>query len=197
MRRCLVAAALLAAAAALPARASAQEPGGGSRGFVFGLGGGISSVRDARTDERGTGAMFNLRAGFRVGRGITPVVEVAGHRLFDELLPIGTAATSPVLKTAAMLASVQVELPRAFYVRPGVGWGNHAFVVPDSATTDEGLLYTAHESGSAAELAVGRTLVVARVVPIAIEGVALWTRGGDNSGNRLSVGVQLVALLRP
>ena len=196
MHQGVVIAALLIIAASLPARASAQPSTKPPRGLLLGLGGGVSSVRDSRTDEQGSGAVFNLRAGLGMGRGITPMVEVTGHRVFDEWLPIGYTTSSAVLKTGAVLASVQVELPRSFYVRPGVGYGNHAFVAPDSATTDDGYFYTAHESGSAASLTIGRTLLAARPAVVAIEGTALWTRGGDVSGNRRSLGVQVIAMLR-
>jgi hypothetical protein len=156
----------------------------------------MSGVRDAHTDERGTGVGFHLRAGWGLSRGVTPMVEVAGHRMFDESLPLHEAAADPVLKTSAVLASVQVELSRAFYVRPGVGFGNHVFAVPDPAAGDEEPLSTGIESGPAAGLALGRTFVVARTVPIAIEGVALWSRGGENTDTRWAAGIQAVVLLR-
>lgn len=199
MRRlCSPATALvLIAAAALPPRASAQEPSGSPRGPVVGFGAGVSGVRDSRTDQQGAGAALHMRAGWRLGRGITPMVEAGAHRMFDELLPARTAATSRVLKTWAVLASVQVELPRAFYVRPGVGVGDHAYAVTAPAVDgDEAGLPVRHESGRAAGLALGRTIVVARVVPVAIEGVALWSKGGESTGTRWSAGIQAVALLR-
>jgi hypothetical protein len=104
--------------------------------------------------------------------------------MFDKLLPTREAATSRVLKTSVLLASVQVELPHAFYVRPGVDVGDHAFAVPNPAADDGEALSVRHESGPAAGLALGRTIVVARVVPVAVEGVALWSRGGEATGTR-------------
>lgn len=191
MRHRLVLAGLLIAAALLPVPMPAQV--GRRSGVTLGFGAGLSSVHDSRTGEQGSGATFNLRAGYTVVCGVSPMMEVSGHRMFDERLPIGYAATSPVLKSAGLIVSVQMELPGSFYVRPGFGSGIHAFVDPDSAATEFGSLYTDHETGRAASLAVGRTIAGV----LAVEGSALWTRGGKISGNRLSLALQLVVAGNP
>ena len=188
--------ALLLAATALPARAAAQQSKAPPRGFLLGIGGGRSSVRDSRTDEQGSGGMISFRIGAGVGRGITPMVEAVGHRLSDVALPERVATAEHVLSTSAFLASVQVELPASFYARPGVGSAYHQFVAPDSATDEDGALYADIETVPAASLALGRTMLVARPLVVAVEGTALWTRNGEVSGDRRSLCIQVIAMVR-
>lgn len=192
----LVLVGLLVAAAVFPAQAAAQLSKGPPRGFLFGIGGGMGSVRDSRADEQGSGGMISFRIGAGVGRGITPMVEAVGHRLPDVALPERVATTEHVLTTSAFLASVQVELPASFYVRPGVGSAYHQFVAPDSATNEYGALYADVETVPAASLAIGRTMLVARPLVVAVEGTSLWTRNGEVSGDRRSLSVQVIAMVR-
>jgi len=172
----------------------AQRPDDG-RGPFLGLGAGMGMVHDGRYGEQGAGPILHVRAGWRLARAVTLMLEGGGYRMLDESLPSHEAATPHVLKTSSLLASVQVGLPRSFFVRPGIGMADHGFAVSDPFPNDD-VAMVAHETRPAAGLALGRTMVVARVVPVAIEGVALWSRGSESTGTRWSAGIQAVALLR-
>jgi hypothetical protein len=199
------------AASALAAPAALAQGAGDLRGPFIGVGAGMGSVRDQNLDEQRVGAMLHARAGWGLGHGIAPMLELGVHGLGDDqprngdvviINPSGGGQTTQVvrspsvLNTVSLLASVQVGLPRAFYVRPGLGVASHAFAVYNLFGTDTPTAETSHEAGPAAGFALGRTMNLAGRFPVAVEGVALWTGGEDSTGSRWAAGVQVVPMIR-
>jgi hypothetical protein len=203
-----MAAAFVAASAAIgPSAARAQEAGE-LRGPFVGVGAGMGNVRDQNLDEQRIGAMLHARVGWGLAHGVTPMLELGVHGLGDDeprngdiviINPSGATQVmrSPsVLNTVSLLASLQVGLPRAFYVRPGIGVASHAFAVYNLFGTDTPTAETSHEAGPAAGIALGRTMNVAGRIPVAVEGIALWSGGEDSTGARWAAGVQVVPMIR-
>jgi len=193
-----------AALASSPGAAQVADP----RGPFVGIGVGVGDVRDSNLEDHRFGPLLHVRAGWALG-GVAPMVEVNFSGLGDdEPLATDFAFVNPsiggepvmirrpsVLSTVSVLASVQVGLPGAFYVRPGVGIGSHAFAVY-RLDTDAPMAETSHEAGPAAGLAIGRTLSLSRRFPVAVEGVAYWTGGEDSTGSRWAAGIQVVPMIR-
>jgi hypothetical protein len=202
-------AAVSAALALAPSGGSAQVPGG-LRGPFIGVGVGLENLRDPGRDDQRFGAMLHARAGIGLG-SVAPMLEVGFRGLgddepsIDDVViitaqpvgePIGGLRKPSMLSTISVLASVQVGLPGAFHVRPGVGLGSHAFPVYNLFGTDTPVASTSHEAGLAAGLALGRTMNVAGRFPVAIEAVGLWSGGEDSTGSRWAAGVQVVPMIR-
>jgi hypothetical protein len=207
----LVALAALSTALALaPSGGSAQLPDG-VRGPFAGVGVGMGNVRDQNLDAQRIGAMLHARLGWGLGRAVAPMLEVGVHGLGDEEPRNGdiviidpsnggqmtqVVRTPEVLNTVSVLASVQVGLPAAMYVRPGIGLGRHAFPVYNLFGTDPPTAGTSHEGGPAAGIALGRTMNPSGRFPVAVEGVVLWSGGEDGTGSRWAAGVQIVPMIR-
>jgi hypothetical protein len=198
---------LCVAASALGSPARAQGAGD-LRGPFIGVGAGMGNVRDQNLEEQRIGVMLHARAGWGLGHGIAPMLELGVHGLGDDQPRNGDiviindlGATQvvrrpSVLNTVSLLASVQVGLSGAMYVRPGIGLGSHAFAAYNLFSDDTPTAETSHEAGPALGLALGRTMNVAGRFPIAVEGVALWTGGEDSTGSRWAAGVQIVPMIR-
>jgi hypothetical protein len=206
-----IAAAFVAALAVAGAPAAQAQGGGELRGPFVGVGAGMENVRDQNLDEQRIGAMLHARVGWGLGHAVAPMLELGVHGLGDDqprngdvviINPSGGGQTTQVMRspsvlnTVSLLASVQVGLPRAFYVRPGVGVASHAFAVYNLFGTDAPTAETSHEAGPAAGIALGRTMNLAGRFPVAVEGVALWTGGEDSTGSRWAAGVQIVPMIR-
>jgi hypothetical protein len=206
-----IAAVVVAASAALGSRAAQAQGDGELHGPFVGVGVGMGNVRDQDLDEQRIGAMLHARAGWGLGHGITPMLELGVHGLGDDqprngdvviINPSGGGQTTQVMRmpsvlnTVSLLASVQVGLPGAMYVRPGVGVASHAFATYNLFGTDTPTAETSHEAGPAAGIALGRTMNLAGRFPVAVEGVALWTGGEDSTGSRWAAGIQVVPMIR-
>jgi hypothetical protein len=203
-----IAAVFMAASAALDSSAAHAQGAGELRGPFVGVGAGMGNVRDQNLDEQRVGAMLHARVGWGLGHGVAPMLELGVHGLGDDqprngdvviINDVGATQVirSPsVLNTVSLLASVQVGLPRAFYVRPGVGVASHAFATYNLFGTDAPTAETNHEAGPAAGIALGRTMNLAGRFPVAVEGIALWTGGEDSTGSRWAAGVQVVPMIR-
>jgi hypothetical protein len=191
--------------ALVPARAAAQAE---VRGPFVGAGGGVGNVAKQDVDDSRFGLMLHARAGWRLGHALAPMVEVGIHGLGDDEPRNGDIViTNPsggtqvvrrpsMLSTLSVLASLQVGLPGAYYVRPGVGVGYHAFPSYNLFGSDLATAETSHEAGPAAGIAIGRTLNVAGRFPIAVEGIGLWSHGEDSTGSRWAAGLQVVPMIR-
>ena len=206
-----VAAFVAASTAAIGSSAAHAQGGGELRGPFVGVGAGMGNVRDQDLDEQRVGAMLHARVGWGLGHAITPMLELGVHGLGDDqprngdiviITPPGGGQSTQVvrspsvLNTVSLLASLQVGLPRAFYVRPGIGVGSHAFAAYNLFGTDTPTAETSHEAGPAAGIALGRTMNLAGRFPVAVEGVALWSGGEDSTGSRWAAGVQVVPMIR-
>ena len=101
-----------------------------------------------------------------------------------------------VLNTQSVLLSLQVGVPDQVYVRPGIGLGRHAFASYLVGQSSVERAEVSHEGGLAAGLALGRVFSVAQRVPMAVEGVVLWSGGEDSTGSRWAAGLQVVPQLR-
>lgn len=191
----LVSAAVLAAS---PEVAEAQA-------FV-GVGGNVSMIGQRETDTGATRPGLNGRVGFGVGRGVAVVLEASLYGLGDDVpqpddYQGGELIHRPeVLRTDAVLASVQLSLGGGLYVRPGVGLGRHAFasyLVTGSGPEEHAYdAEVSHEAGLAAGLAVGTTLQASPRLSVALEAVALFSQGEDSSAGRRVFGLQIVPLFR-
>jgi hypothetical protein len=202
---------VLAAAAALalaPSPGSAQAAGESGGPFV-GVGVGVGNVQDQTLDQHRVGPMLHARAGWSFG-STAVMLEGAWHGLGDEQARIGDVVIiapsqggtqtqvvrrPEVLQTMSLLASVQVGLPHALYVRPGAGLAWHSFPVYE-LFGDTQSAEMSEEAGLAAQLAVGRTLRLSRRFPVAVEAIALWSGGEDSTGARWAAGIQIVPMLR-
>ena len=201
-------AALCVAASAVGAPAALAQGAGDLRGPFIGVGVGMGNVRDQNLDEQRIGAILHARAGWGLGHGIAPMLELGVHGLGDDQPRNGDiviindlGATQvvrrpSVLNTVSLLASVQVGLPGTMYVRPGIGVGSHAFATYNLVSDDTPTAETSHEAGLAAGIALGRTMNLAGRFPVAVEGVALWTGGEDSTGSRWAAGIQIVPMIR-
>jgi hypothetical protein len=203
MRRCFVGA-VLAAAAALPLPAHAQQ------GPFVGFGVGVGNVKDQNLNQHRVGVMLHARAGWGFSRSSAVILEGGWFGLGDEQASTNDVVfvTPPagegdwavvrhprVLQTMSLLASVQVGLPGDLYVRPGVGVAWHSFPVYH-VDSDAMSAEMSEEAGPAAQLAVGRTLRLSRRVPVAVEAIGLWSGGEDSTGARWAAGVQVVPMIR-
>jgi len=199
---------LCVAASALGSPAARAQGAGDLRGPFIGVGAGMGNVRDQNLGEQRIGVMLHARAGWGLGNGITPMLELGVHGLGDDQPRNGDiviindlGATQvvrrpSVLNTVSLLASVQVGLPGTTYVRPGIGLGSHAFAAYSLFGDDTPTAETSHEAGLAAGIALGRTMNLAGRFPVAGEGVALWTGGEDSTGSRWAAGIQIVPMIR-
>src|SRR3954471_24044188 len=146
-----IAGVVVAASAAVGSTAVHAQGGGELRGPFIGVGAGMGNVRDQNLDEQRIGAMLHARARWGLGHGVTPMLELGVHGLGDDqprngdvviINPSGGGQTTQVMRTpsvlntVSLLASVQVGLAGAMYVRPGVGVASHAFAVYNLFGTD-------------------------------------------------------------
>jgi len=197
MRTTLFRTVFLAAAAAIalaPGNAAAQS------GFFIGVGGGVSNVRDTGAELSTIRPSLHLRAGYAIRPAVALMVEFTqtgiGAQPRDSVVIDGTVVRADhQLSTSVLLLSAQLGDPRSVYVRPGIGFGRHAFTAfmptPGGGYVSE----TSHEAGIAAGLAVGHEFALSGF-PISTEATALWTSGEDSSSPRVSLGVQLVHDIR-
>ena len=201
--------ALLAVQTVGSSRASAQAAGS-LRGPFVGIGAGVGEVRDQTLEDHRFGVLLHARAGWGLAHAIAPMLEVNFSGLGDDeplqsdivfITPSAGVEQTQVarrpstLSTFSVLASVQVGLPGAFYVRPGVGVASHAFPVYDFSD-DTPTAGTSHEAGPSAGIAIGRTMNLSRRFPIAVEGIAHWSGGEDSTGSRWAAGIQVVPMIR-
>lgn len=197
MRTSLFRTVFLAAAAAIvlaPVSASAQP------GFFVGVGGGVSDVRDTEADLSTIRPSLHLRAGYAIRPSVALMVEFTqtgiGAQPRDSVVIDGSVVRADhQLSTSVLLLSAQFGAPRSIYVRPGVGFGRHAFTVFTPAPEDGYIPETSHEAGIAAGLAVGHEFPLSGF-PISAEATALWTQGEDSSSPRVSLGIQFVHDIR-
>lgn len=187
----------VAAAAAIvlaPGGAAAQASAG--TGFFIGVGGGVSDVRDTEADLSTLRPSLHLRAGYAIRPAVAVMVEFTqtgiGAQPRDSVVIDGSVVRADhQLSTSVLLVSAQLGDPRSIYVRPGVGFGRHAFTVFAPAPGGGYSPETSHEAGIAAGIAVGHEFAV-RGFPVSAEATTLWTSGEDSSSPRLSLGLQFV-----
>jgi hypothetical protein len=187
-----------------PGRAAAQ---GGVQGRFVGAGVGVGHVANPDLGDARFGLMLHARAGWGLPHALAPMLEMSMHGLGDDEPRNGDVVVTPsggtqvvrrpsLLNTVSVLASLQVGLPGSYYVRPGVGVGSHAFASYNLFSGDVPMAETSYEAGSAAGIAIGRTLNVAGRFPIAVEGIGLWSHGEDTTGPRWAAGLQVVPMIR-
>jgi hypothetical protein len=193
--------ALVAATAAAPhAHAQAAEP----RGFLVGVGGGVSLVNEPAVDASHFGAALNLRAGWRLGPSAAVMLEATmnahGSRAADSVQVIAPGGPyfehfSRSLQTESLLASVQLGSPASFYVRPGVGIARHGFRVLRPLGNDMIIEAMEWEIAPAAALTVGRGIPIPGF-PLNLEGVVGWSGGEDSTNPRWTAGVQIARVFQ-
>lgn len=201
MRTTLLRTVFFAAAAAIalaPGGAAAQSSPG--TGFFIGVGGGVSNVRDTGAGLSTLRPSLHLRAGYALGPAVALMVEFTqtgiGAQPRDSVVIDGSVVRADhQLSTSALLLSAQLGTPRSIYLRPGVGFGRHAFTVFAPAPGGGYVPETSHEAGIAAGLAVGHEFALSGF-PVSAEATALWTGGEDSSSPRVSLGVQFVHDIR-
>ena len=193
---------ILAVAAALglaPSVARAQT------GPFIGIGAGAGRVAQPSTGASRFAPSLHARAGWSITPTVAVMLEGSYVGVFSGTGdPIDAAAltdssfttSNRKLQTGAILASVQFGNPNTLYVRPGVGLGAHAFTAWYPLANDGYEERTHYEPGLAAGIAVGRQVSVIPGVPLAVEGVALWTGGEDSTTPRWSAGVQFATHIR-
>jgi hypothetical protein len=191
MRTSLFRIVFLAAVAAVLAPGSALA----QSGFFIGVGGGVSDVRDTGWEMSAVRPLLHLRAGKALGPNLALMVEFTqtgiGAQPRDSVVIDGSVVRADhQLSTRVLLLSAQFGRARSFYVRPGLGFGQHAFTSFYPTSTGYAPA-TSHEAGVAAGIAVGHEFAL-RGFPVSTEATALWTQGEDSSSPRLSLGVQLV-----
>jgi hypothetical protein len=197
MRKLLIQPIHLAAAALLalsPGRAAAQT------GFFVGVGGGVSRVSETEVDRSTIRPLLHLRAGYGIRPSVGVMVELTqagiGAAQADSAVIDGTVVRGDRrLSTTVLLVSAQLGDPRSVYVRPGLGFGRHAFSGYAPAPGGGYVPDVSHEAGVAAGIAVGHEFAVPGF-PVSVEATGLWSSGEDSSSSRVSFGLQLVHDIR-
>jgi len=175
------------------------------------IGSGLTvATATARSGQSQTGPGYQVRYVRRVNPVLAWAVEVGSHTRNNERpgphdividgRGFAVAVRSPrVLQTGSLLGSVQFQSDSGWLVRPGFGFGTHAFVAysPDQPGPNP-TSYTGHigsEAGLALAVAAGREWRVTRRFSLAIEGFFMASGGEDSTSARRTIGIQIAPLL--
>lgn len=205
--------AVLAACLTLAAARTHAQQGLPARGLFVGAGVGVGTIQDPDAGLHRFGPSLYGLLGWAFGERTAAMVEVGVHGFGDERaedfsdhlaapLPGGIPPDDPVrvdaprvLHTVSLLASVQVAVSDAVYLRPGLGVSRHSFAT-FVATPAGWMGAVSHEVGPAAEITVGHLAGAGQRLPVAMEGFALLSHGEDSSGSRWAVGFRIVPQVR-
>ncbi|HEX8907116.1 MAG TPA: hypothetical protein VF771_19855 [Longimicrobiaceae bacterium] len=187
---------LVVALAALPCRGHAQAAPG-AHGFFIGAGVGIGGVTSPQADASHISPSLHLRAGWAFSRSLSLALEgtsyAYGSARVDSAVSESPSPYHPYVKlhTQSLLVSLQAGPRDVLYVRPGIGFAQHAFgtLRTDGDAVGE---ETSHEWGPAAGIAVGREVRLIPGFPLNVEASALYSRGEDSTSPRWSGGLQVV-----